>query len=44
FRIENCTVYNSGSSYFDGGIELDNVKYGRIINNEVYDQNNGIAP
>ncbi|GAH41015.1 unnamed protein product, partial [marine sediment metagenome] len=42
FRIENCTVYNSGSSYFDGGIELDNVKYGRIINNEVYDQNNGI--
>ena len=42
FRIENCTVYNSGPSYFDGGIELFNVKYGQIINNEAYNHINGI--
>ncbi|MBY9008495.1 MAG: hypothetical protein KGD74_01355 [Candidatus Lokiarchaeota archaeon] len=42
FRIENCTVYNSGPSCFDGGIELSNVKYGQIINNEAYGQTNGI--
>jgi parallel beta-helix repeat protein len=33
FTIENCIVYNSGPSFEDGGIELNNVKNGRLLNN-----------
>ena len=37
FRIENCTVYNSGSKYPSGtaGIRLGNVDNGQLINNTV---------
>jgi parallel beta-helix repeat protein len=43
FRIENCTVTNSGSTYLDGGIEIFNSTNGLIINNEVYNHGmNGI--
>ncbi|MFX0154472.1 MAG: NosD domain-containing protein [Candidatus Hodarchaeota archaeon] len=38
FRIENCTVYNSGVDWGDGGIKLYNVDNGQIINN--YANNN----
>ena len=33
FRIENCTVFNSGSVDFDAGIHLDHVGNGTLINN-----------
>ncbi len=34
FKIENCTIYNSGSTFFgDGGIRLVNVTYGIVTNN-----------
>ena len=33
FKIENCIVSHSGSSYIDGGIELNNVINGRLIDN-----------
>ncbi len=33
FRIENCTLYNSGSSFGNAGISLDNVNNGILINN-----------
>jgi len=33
FRIENCTVYNSGGLWGDAGIRLDNVDNGQLIDN-----------
>ncbi|MFX1569417.1 MAG: right-handed parallel beta-helix repeat-containing protein [Promethearchaeota archaeon] len=33
FRIENCTVYNSGNGTDDAGIKLQLVSNGRLINN-----------
>ena len=34
FKIENCTLYNSGTSIVgDGGIKLVNVNYGILTNN-----------
>ena len=33
FRIENCTVFNSGSGTYDAGIYLYHVEYGTLINN-----------
>ncbi len=33
FRIENCTLYNSGSYTGDAGISLYNVSYGLLISN-----------
>ncbi len=34
FKIENCTIYNSGTSFVDdGGIRLVNVTYGIVNNN-----------
>ncbi|MHA1992384.1 MAG: right-handed parallel beta-helix repeat-containing protein [Candidatus Hodarchaeales archaeon] len=38
FKIENCTLYNSGGTS-DGGIKLYNVSNGQLINNSV--NNNG---
>jgi len=44
FRIENCTVYNSGNeSDFEAGIGLRNVRNGELINNNVSNNNAGIA-
>ncbi|TFG24466.1 MAG: hypothetical protein EU529_04195 [Promethearchaeota archaeon] len=43
FRIEDCTIYNSGSDAHDAGIELSNVTNGTIINNNCSNNNqNGI--
>ncbi|MFX1395102.1 MAG: nitrous oxide reductase family maturation protein NosD [Promethearchaeota archaeon] len=49
FRIENCTIYNSGSkinimsSYLDAGIKLVNVSNGVLINNTLsFNNRNGI--
>jgi len=33
FKIENCTVYNSGIYWDDGGIKLSNVNNGELFNN-----------
>ncbi len=35
FRIENCTVYNSGRDYYDAGIKLSDVSNGKLINNNL---------
>ncbi|MFX0187678.1 MAG: NosD domain-containing protein [Candidatus Hodarchaeota archaeon] len=43
FRIENCTVYNSGSDLYDAGIRLHNSINGKIINNDCSQNANGIC-
>ncbi|MFX1499547.1 MAG: right-handed parallel beta-helix repeat-containing protein [Promethearchaeota archaeon] len=35
FEIKNCTLYNNGSSSFDGGILLNNITHGIIDNNSI---------
>ncbi len=42
FRIENCTVFNSGSGDYDAGIHLDNVENGTLFNNNCSFNNIGI--
>ncbi|MCJ7650100.1 MAG: right-handed parallel beta-helix repeat-containing protein [Candidatus Lokiarchaeota archaeon] len=43
FRIENCTVFNSGSEFFDAGIYLYLVEHGTFINNNCsFNSNYGI--
>ncbi len=43
FKIENCTLFNSGTSYIlDGGITLNNVTNGVVINNTCYSNFRGI--
>jgi len=43
FRIENCTVFNSGAGDFDAGIHLYYVGNGTLINNNCsFNNNNGI--
>ena len=42
FRIENCTMYNSGSEYNHAGIYLSRVENGEIIGNDCFDNGNGI--
>ncbi len=41
FKISNCTVYNSGTDNYDGGIKFVNVTNGMIFNNTC--SNNGNA-
>ena len=43
FKIENCTLYNSGASWGNGGIKMLNVDNGEIINNTVYNTHYGIT-
>jgi len=43
FRIENCTIFNSGNGELDAGINLTNVKNGLIINNTLYDNKKGLS-
>ncbi len=43
FKIENCTVYNSGSVYYDAGFRLLWVSNGRLTNNNCSFNNNGIS-
>ncbi|MHA2186046.1 MAG: right-handed parallel beta-helix repeat-containing protein, partial [Promethearchaeota archaeon] len=43
FRIENCTIRNSGEYWGDAGIRLDAlVSNGQLINNTIYNSYNGI--
>jgi parallel beta-helix repeat protein len=42
FKIENCTVYSSGVSFFYAGIRLLNVNNSLIITNNCSSNNNGI--
>ncbi|MFX1327489.1 MAG: NosD domain-containing protein [Promethearchaeota archaeon] len=42
FRIENCTLYNSGNGENDAGIKLSFANNGSIVNNTSYDNTNGI--
>lgn len=43
FIIRNCTLSNSGSEFGDAGIKLSNVQNGLIINNSVFNCQNGIS-
>jgi len=40
FRIENCTLFNSGEGFYNAGIKLDNVNNGQILNNNCSNNNN----
>ncbi len=40
FKIENCTVFNSGSGTYDAGIELVSVSNGLLINNTASNHDN----
>ncbi|MFX1566949.1 MAG: right-handed parallel beta-helix repeat-containing protein [Promethearchaeota archaeon] len=42
FKIENCTLYNTGGSWDDVGIYLENVQNGQVVENIIYDASNGI--
>ncbi|MFX0027548.1 MAG: nitrous oxide reductase family maturation protein NosD, partial [Candidatus Hermodarchaeota archaeon] len=43
FRIENCTLYNSGPLWGDAGISLDNAKKGYLVRNKCsFNNENGI--
>jgi parallel beta-helix repeat protein len=42
FKIENCTIFNSGAYYLDAGIELYKTHNGQIINNTVKNNRRGI--
>ncbi len=42
FKIQNCTVSNSGNESHDAGIRLSDVNNGQLINNTVYNNYNGI--
>ena len=43
FKIENCTLFNSGGEIHDSGIMLENVRYGYLINNTTHDNNRGMS-
>jgi parallel beta-helix repeat protein len=43
FKIENCTLFNSGGDFHDSGIYLDNVSNGQLINNTTYDNTHGMS-
>ena len=42
FKIENCTLYNSGSDNIDAGIKLYNVENGQIMNSTMYNNYYGV--
>ena len=43
FRVENCTLYNSGGSWGNAGINFDaEISNGKVVNNTVYNSYNGI--
>ena len=43
FKIENCTIFNSGGEIHDSGIMLENVTNGYLINNTTHDNNQGMS-
>ena len=42
FKIEGCTLYNSGSGLYNAGIKLSDVIIGQLINNDC-SNNNGVG-
>lgn len=42
FIIRNCTVYNSGASYYSAGIRFENTCNGTLKNNNCYNNSCGI--
>jgi len=40
FKIQNCTVFNSGLYYSNAGIKLENTNNGQLINNTCSNNNN----
>jgi len=42
FKIENCTTFNSGGADTQGGIKLNKVHNGILVNNTTYDNWQGI--
>jgi len=42
FKIENCTLFNSGTGWHDAGIRLDHADNGALINNNCSLNRNGI--
>jgi len=40
FKIENCSISNSGSAFYDAGIQLQSVSNGTLINNNASNNNN----
>ncbi len=42
FKVVNCTVYNSGIRVSDAGIKFYEVAYGKLINNNASNNQNGI--
>ncbi|MFX1567867.1 MAG: NosD domain-containing protein [Promethearchaeota archaeon] len=44
FRIQNCTIFNSGLNYGDSAILLDSVSNVTIYNNTIHSNNFGIYP
>lgn len=43
FKIQNCTIYNSGGIWGNAGIRFEAfVRNGQLINNTIYDCENGI--
>lgn len=43
FKIENCSVYNSGEISNDAGIRLSNVTHSQLINNDCSSNGDGIC-
>jgi parallel beta-helix repeat protein len=43
FKIQNCSLNYSGRTLYDGGILLKGVENGQLLNNIIYDANNGIV-
>lgn len=43
FKIENCTLYNSGIDFHDAGIKLNITQNGVLINNTTYDNSQGMS-
>lgn len=43
FKIENCTLYNSGLDFHDAGIKLNITQNGVLINNTTYDNSQGMS-
>ena len=43
FKIENCTLFNSGGDIHDSGIRLDNVRNGYLVNNTTHDNSRGMS-
>ena len=43
FRIQNCTLYNSGLNFNDAGINLNITQNGVFINNTMYNNSQGMS-